>query len=787
MKAIHRKLVRDLWRMKEQAFAVALVLACGIATFVMALSMLDSLQRAAETYYERNRFADVFAHARRAPESMAHRLEIIPGVSSVDTRIVDRVLLDVPGMLEPASAAIVSLPRPGRRGLNEIHLLEGRLPEGRRDREVIVSSRFAEAHGLRPGSTIRAIMGGLEQTLRIVGLGISPEYVFLIPPGGILPEHDRYAVFWMGREEMEAAFDMEGAFNDVSLLLNASTDERVVIAAVDRVLAPFGGTGAYGRSDHPSHQIVENEFEELSGTALIAPLIFLAVSAFLLNLILGRLMALQREQIAALRALGYTAWEIARHYLGFALAIALLASALGVAGGAVMGRGLTALYADFFDFPAFTYTLHSGLIVLGLLVGVGSGVLAVFFALRRIMRIPPAEALKPPAPMAYHQMLGERLGISRLLPTSMRMVLRYLERRPTKTAMSILGVALATAILVVGRFTEDSMAYLLRFQFERVQQRDVEVAFAADTDADAVRGVAAMPGVLAVEPYRAVAVRLRNGVHERRVGIIGLARRDGMHHLLDMDGNRVPLPEHGVVLSTQLARALQVRPGQRVRAEVLHGRRPTLEPLVAATIDDFSGLAVYASMDELNRQLGEPSVVDGVYARVDPARLGAFYEEVRRTPRIVAVNAKAATRKAFTDILAKNLGLMRTFLIGFSVIIAIGVVYNAARASLSERGRDLATLRVLGFTKAEVVWLQIGELAIVTLAGVPLGLVLGYALARLTAWASASELFRMPFVIGAGTFALSAIIVLAASIVTALAIARRVRGLDLLAALKARE
>ena len=320
-----------------------------------------------------------------------------------------------------------------------------------------------------------------------------------------------------------------------------------------------------------------------------------------------------------------------------------------------------------------------------------------------------------------------------------------------------------------------------------MQQRDVEVVLAKDTDADAVAAIAHMPGVLAVEPYRTVAVRMSHGINERRTGIIGLTRRDGMHRLLDMDGRPVDLPQHGVVLSSELAKMLGVQPGDRVRAEVLHGRRPVLEPVVAATIDDFSGLAVYASMDELNRLLREPSVVDGVYARVDPARLEAFYEHAEETPRIVAVNVVAATKQAFEDILSRNLGMMRTFLIGFSVVIAVGVVYNAARTSLSERGRDLATLRVLGFTKREVVWLQIGELAIVTLVGVPAGLVLGYLLAWLTAWASASELFRMPFVVEPSTFALAAIVVLAASVLTALAIARRVRRLDLMAVLKARE
>lgn len=787
MRALHRKLLRDLWHTKEQALAISVVMACGIATFVMALSMMDSLRAAVDTYYQRHRFADVFAHARRAPDSLAGRLREISGVIAVDTRTVKGALLDMPGMDEPASARMISLPTNQASALNLVHLRSGRLPEGRNRREVLVSHRFAEAHGLLPGDSVAAILDGRSEQLRIVGIALSPEFVYLIPPGGLLPQHDRYCVFWMGHEEMSAAFNMDGAFNDVLLQIMPGTSEATVIQRVDTLLARYGGLGSYGRSDQPSHQFITNELDELRGMTLIVPVVFLVVSAFLLHLVLGRLISLQREQIAALRALGYTTWEIGRHYLGFAMLIALVASILGLALGAMMGRGLTALYMDFMDFPGSIYMLRPPVALMALAIGPATGTLAVAGALRGAMRLSPAEAMRPPAPTSYRPTIVERVGLHRLLPVSLRMVVRYLERRPIKTALSAFGVALATAILVLGNATEDAVDHVLNLQFDRVLQRDVDLVFSDETDSSALASVRHLPGVLATEPYRSVGVRLRHGSATRRTGILGLERGDGMHHLLGQDGREVVLPDHGVVLSKILADFLRVKPGEQVTVEVLQGRRPVFDTIVAATIEDFSGLAAYMHLGELNRLMREPGVVGGVYIRVDDAKRSELYDEVARTPRIMAVNVTESTEQSFRETIAKNLGLMRTFLIGFSAAIAIGVIYNGARVSLSERGRDLASLRVLGFSRLEVATMQLAELTIITAVGVPLGLVGGYALAWFTTTATRSELVRMPFVIHSDTFAIAVVIVCMASCLSGIAIARRVLRLDLMAVLKARE
>jgi putative ABC transport system permease protein len=787
VRALHRKLLRGLWRLKEQAGAIALVMACGIATFVMSLSMIDSLQRALDAYYERHRFAHVFAHATRVPRSLEPRLRDIPGVASVETRIVEGALLDLPGVREPANARIVSLPPDQRVALNAVHLRAGRLPQGRDQREVLVNDRFAHARGLLPGDTVNAILDGRRETLRIVGLALSPEFVYLIPPGGLLPEHDRFAVFWMGRDEMEAAFDMDGAFNDVLVRSMPAAREHDIIDAVDELLAPFGGLGAHGRDHQPSHQFLQNELDELRGMTLVVPVIFLAVSAFLLNLVLGRLIDTQRQQIAALRALGYRAREIAGHYLRFTLAIGVVAATIGVALGAWMGVGLTNLYADFFNFPRFEYHLAPRVAAVGLVIGPVAGALAVAIALRRAARLPPAEAMRPPTPTAYRPTLLERLGVHRLMPVWLRMVVRHLERRPVKTALSALGVALAAAILVVGSYTEDATDYLLDFQFNRVQQRDLEIVLADRTDRDVLADARNLPGVLAAEPSRTIGVRLSNGRRSERTGLMGLARDDGMHSLRSMYGRRVELPDRGVVLSRTLADALALRAGDRVTVEALEGRRPVFETTVAGLIDDFSGLAAYVRLDELNRRMSEPGVVGNVFVRIDPARLDAFYRRIKQTPAVVQVNVVAATERSFRETIAENLRLMRTFLIGFSAVIAFGVIYNGARVSLSERSRDLGTMRVVGFTKREVAAMQLAELAMITALGLPLGLALGYALSRLAADASASELFRMPFIIHRSTFGMAVLIVLVATLLSAVAIARRVRRLDMLAVLKSRE
>jgi len=788
VRAINLKLVRDLAYLRGQAVAIGLVMACGVATFVMSLSMLDSLSGTLNSYYEQNRFAHVFAHLKRAPDDIAERIAEIPGVASVQTRVVERVILDMPGMSEPAAGKIISLSKNPHEGLNLLYLRAGRFPEGKRAREVLVSQRFAESHRLDPGDPVEVILNGRLETLRVVGIALSPEYIYLISPGSVLPENERYGVFWMARDELEAAFDMEGAFNDVVMTLIPGTNRQDVIASVDHLTDSYGGLGAYEREDQLSHKFMSHEIEELRAMTVIIPVIFLGVAAFLLNIVLSRLVTTQREQIAALKALGYSNSEIGRHYFGFVMLIAVIAVVVGTAAGVWMGRGLTAIYIEFFDFPTFQYTLKPRIIVLASIVTMMSASLGVFHALRLAVRLPPAEAMRPQAPMSFHPTIFERIGIHRMVPASIRMILRQLERRPIKAMLSIFGIALATAILIVGSYAEDATDYILNFQFNDVMQYDVDVVLADQTDDVAISTISSLPGVRSLEPYRSLAVRIRSAHRDRRIGIIGLTRSDGMHRLLDMNaGEAVGLSESGIVLSSILAQTLNIEVGDYVTIEALEGRRPTFQVEVSGLINDFSGLVAYMNMNEINRQMQEQNTIGGVYLLVDPTHIDSLYGELRDMPRVVAVNVKSSTVKNFRETIARNSQLMRPFLIGFATVIAFGVIYNSARISLSERSRDLATLRVLGFTRREITAIQLGELVIITGIAIPFGLVLGYFLSWFTSVSTESELFRIPFIIEPSTFAMAAIVVITAAAVSGIIVRRRLDKLDLVSVLKSRE
>lgn len=785
MKAMSVKLWRDLVQLRGQAIAIGLVMASGVATLIMSLSMLDSMATTIDRYYKQSRFAQVFVHLERAPQSLIDRIAEIPGIAFAQDRVVERVTLDMERLDEPAWGQIVSLPEDKRSGLNLVYLRSGRYPEG--PREVLVGQRFATAHGLKSGSEIDAVLNGRRQVLSVVGIGLSPEFIYLISPGSVLPENARYGVFWMARREMEAAFDMEGAFNDAIITLSPGAIEQEVIDRVDDLTDRYGSLGAYGRLDQPSHRFLDNELKELRGTALIVPVIFLIVSAFLLNIVLARMISTQREQIAALKALGYSSREIGQHYLQFVLVIAVFAAGVGALLGAWMGRGMTAMYAEFFDFPSFEYVLKRRVILLGVVVSIFSASLGVASALRAAMRLPPAEAMRPKAPPSYRPTVIERVGVHRALPTSLRMIVRQLERQPTKTLLSVLGVSLATAILVLGSYSEDAVGFIMEHQFNRVLRHDANVVLFDQTDSTAISTVSSMPGVLAVEPYRRITARLRVSHRDELVDVLALERVDGMQQLLDLSGRQIPLADSGVLLSSVLAEKLGIRPGMTVTVEALEGRRPVLELPVSGVIDDFAGMSAYVQLDDLNRWLDEPETIGGIMLQVDSKHAEELYRELKLAPSVVAVESTDAMQQTFEELVIRNMAIMRPFLIAFSVIIAFGVVYNSARISLAERSRDLATLRVLGFTRKEISSIQLGELALITGVAIPIGLVAGYLLAWLTSEATATEIARMPFVIEPSTFGYAAIVVSIASITSGLIVRRRLDRIDLIAVLKSRE
>ncbi|MEZ6095964.1 MAG: FtsX-like permease family protein [Pirellulaceae bacterium] len=784
---LDRKLLRDLLHISTQAIAIALVMAAGVAMFNMSLCALESLSSSRAEYYRKYRFADVFSSAKRVPKTMVSRIEAIPGVSSIAPRIVSGVSLDVAGMNEPAAGLFISLPDFHRPALNDVYLISGRMVDPDQPDEVLASKSFVEAHNLKSGDHFLAIINGKRQRLQIVGVALSPEYVIQIRPGSLLPDHKRFGVFWMCERQMAAAFDMEGAFNDVSLGLERGANEDDVIAQLDELLEPYGSVGAYGRDRQTSHSYISDEIRQLTAMAWVAPTIFLAVAAFLLNVVIARIIGLQREQIAALKAFGYSNVAVGWHYLKMVFVIASVGAVLGVIFGYLLGINLTRMYAEMYQFPYFRVRLSPLVVVSSIFISLAASAFGAVNSVLKAVQLPPAEAMRPEPPAKFRPSFVERAGIGRILPQMVRMLIRQLERKPIKAITAIIGIGMAVAILMLGSFSLDAIRFIMNVQFRVAQRQQVMVALIEASEPQVVHAFRHQPGVTAVQPFRAVATRIEHGHRSRRIGVMGLAPQPDLFRLLDTHQQQINLPSHGLVINDKLADLLELKKGDTATVHVLEGKRPIVELVVSDVVSEYGGLNAYMHIDEINRLTHEGKTYSGAFLAVDHDQLDALYAQLKETPRVASVTIKDAALKGFEDTIAENILTMRTFNILFSVIIAFGVVYNSARISLSEQSRDLATMRVMGFTQGEVATILLGELAILTLLAIPVGWVIGYGLAALFVMGLDTEIYRIPLVIDRSTYVAAAIVVMVAAFLSALIVQRQIRKLDLIGVLKTKE
>jgi putative ABC transport system permease protein len=767
--------------------AISLVLGAGIATLVLSLGTRQSLIETRDAYYDRNQFAEVFAHLERAPEQLRASIEAIPGVARVDTRIVEWALLDMADVAEPARGQIASLPDDAAHGLNTVVLESGRLILPGRHDEAIVHEAFAEAHGLVPGDNIVATINGKKRALKIVGIGLSPEFVYCIGPGDLVPDNKRFGILWMGREALEAAFDLRGAFNDVSLLLRRDASESEVIVRLDDLLARYGGSGAYGREDQLSHAFIKGEIEQLTALTGIVPPIFIAVAIFLLNIVITRLIQTEREQIGLLKAFGYSDWAVGAHYLKFALAVALLGVVSGCIAGAWLGRSMTEMYALYYRFPLLSYHLDPGVFAIAALTSMAAGMSGAAVGVRWATRLLPAVAMAPPPPVAYRRGLSDWLGLVRTMTPIGRMIVRHIARWPLRSAITTSGMALSLGLLVSTLYFFDAIDILVESFFDRSQRQDLTLRMTNPRGDNVAFEIRRMPGVLKVELRRIVPVRLAFAHRIERVPILGLDPGATLSQLVDADGRQIDLPSEGLVLSERLAANLGARNGDQITVQVLEGRRLIRRVAVSQIISEYVGTFAYMSRPALNRLMMETPSANSVDLRIDQSKESDLFRALLDLPTVFSISVRRASLTTFRQMIDEMMIRMILFYVAFAAIIATGVIYNSARITLSERARELASLRVLGYHRREVAAILLGELALMTLLSLPLGCVFGYGLAAFfVSWFS-TDLYRLPMSIAPATYGYAILIVVAASVLTAVSTARRVARLDLVAVLKTRD
>ncbi|HZO14906.1 MAG TPA: ABC transporter permease [Polyangiaceae bacterium] len=787
MKALDRKLLRDLSRLKGQLITIAMVVAAGIAAFISLRGTYSSLLRARDGYYEAQRFAQVFARVERAPEAVGRDLERIPGVSRVETRIINPAALPLPDVPRPLQGEVLSLPPLNKRSLNNVSVTRGRMVEPAQDQEILLLEAFATARKLSPGDSIPVVLEGKQRNMRIVGLARSPEYIYSLPPGALTQDLGNYAVMWMNRDALAAATGMVGAFNDISLELQHGANESGVVDALDRELERYGSFGAYGRARQLSNHILEGELSQLQAMGTAIPLTFLGVAALLLHIVLSRLVHLQRPEIATLKAVGYGDLRIGVHFLELVLAISLLGGVMGVGIGAWLGSKLVELYKTFFGFPDLRFNPSLADAGQAVAASFGAATLGALSAARRVVQLPPAEAMRPEAPAKYRRSLLDVLRLARPLGPAANMVVRELERHPTRAALSVLAIAASVSLMVVAGWYYDGVDQLVYTQFSQVMREDLSVTFLGPRPFNAIHSLRSMEGVLAAEGVRIVPVRFESQQRGREGAIQGFYDGTEMRDVRDLYGKRVELPPDGVVLSMQLAKILEVKVGDRIDAVLREGTRARRPLVVTGLVEDSFGLQGYMRMDALGRWMSESPMVSMALLRVDPHAEGTVQARLKDMPQVVAVNRRRDMIDSFEQQSGAMLITMAFVMSLFAATITVGVVYNNARVALSLRSRDLASLRVLGFHNSEVSSVLLGEMAVQVLAALPLGLWMGTHLVAAIASMIDPETYRLPVTLTLKSYAFAATVALAASIASALLVRRKVDRLDLIAVLKTRE
>jgi putative ABC transport system permease protein len=445
------------------------------------------------------------------------------------------------------------------------------------------------------------------------------------------------------------------------------------------------------------------------------------------------------------------------------------------------------MYHLFFRFPQLEFMLAKSVLVGAAAVSAIAAFTGVWGAVRTAVHLPPAEAMRPEPPANFRPSIMERVGLGQSISVSLRMALRNIERRPARAALTAAALALATGILIVPSALRDGINYVLDYQWDIVQRQTAYVSLIEPGPARALADFQHLPGVILAEPVRSAPVELRAGSRTRRLGLTGLPANATLNRIIDDHERRIVLPARGVVLSTKLAEVLRVKTGDVVNIRVLDGRRPELQVPIAGLSQDFAGTAAFIEIGEFNRLLGEGDRITGAYLSVAAGEWPKFLAELKQTPRVSSVVIKEGIRNSFRKTTAESMGLVQKIYMGFAVVVAFGIVYNSARISLSERQRELATLRVVGFTRREVAGVLISELVILTVLALPLGLLIGSGFATAILKTINTEFVRLPVILNSSNYAFAILVVACASFLSALFASRRLDRLDLVGVLKARD
>jgi putative ABC transport system permease protein len=791
MSVLTKKLLRTIWATRGQVAAVVAVMVCGIACYICMSSLHLDLLLTRDTYYADYRFADFEIQLERAPRSSLFKLEEIPGVRQIRGRIVEDVKVELEGEPKAKFGRMVSIPDTQGNILNNIIVESGRYFEPGAQNEVIISEQFAEANGLRLGDTIHATMDGKKHSLKMIGTAQSPEYVYIIRNvQELVPSPERFGIFWVPDDFAESALNMESSVNSIVGAVENPEFLDGILDTADTQLNAYGIFAKTKRENQLSNRFLSDEITNLGISAKVMPTIFLGIASLVIMIILNRMVKNERTQIGLMKAYGHTNLTIALHYIQYALML----SVTGCIGGFILGQFLAGkmivMYNEMaFSFPYLKSQIYPNILARSMGIAVLFSLFGAIVAARRAARIKPAESMRPEAPKSGRRTLLERAEkLWARLSFTWKMVVRNIARHKFRASLNTFGVVVSCILLVFGFFTIDAINFVMDYEYFKSKKHDVQVNFFIERGKEAVHEARRFDHVRRAEPLLQYPFTATNGWHSKDIVVIGFPRDTEMRKLYDINENEVDIGESGLVLTDKLAAMLDVNVGDYLELKPMMGKVTKGKKVrVSQVVQQYFGTAGYMNINALSRVLDEPYAMNAVLLSTEAGMADELNETLEEVPAVASIELKNDAYDSLKDTMGQSIGMMGFITIFFAGIIAFSIIYNITAVSLAERERELASLRVLGFTKEEVGRVLYNENILLGILGIIIGIPAGVNLCRLLAKLFDTEMIRLPFYISTRTILIAAFVSAFFIFISNMAIHRKIHKLDLIETLKERE
>ncbi len=754
MSILFKKVVRTMLENKRSYVACILIIAVGMASYSAFSNVVQGLYSAKEEYYRDFKFADVFSTVTAMPINKTDELKNMKGIEDVSARLIKDVRVVLPQKDKIITLRLIGVDADAVK-LNNYFVTGNNLVN---DKDLLLGKGFFDYYKYKFGDTINLIISGRIYTFNISGMAQSPEYVYTIPDnGGMFPDSSAFDIAFVKKETLEKITNSIGIVNNVAFKLSGGTTFEDIKSPLESELKKYGMLSLVEQKNQVSNFMLGQELTQLQSTATSMPSLFLIISAVILYIVLRRVIEQERTQVGTLKAFGYSNREVLFHYLQFGFITGFLGGTIGSLLGIPLSSSMLTMYTQFFNFPHINATFSSAYIVGGTLLATLTGVFAAFMAVKSLLKLSPADAMRPASPNIVNSFsLDGNFFVKTFLNSTGRMSLRYIFRNKMRSIFILLSITISFGIMSFIFSYNIMMDQIIFDQLTKVQIYDLKVGLknavpynVAIKALSEVRGIDDIDALLEVPvtmKYKNIAI---NGL------ITSISEDSSLYKIIDDHYKQYLPPKDGIILNKNIAKKLGIEKNSVIEISTPMFKNK-IEIRVADVISQNFGSGCYIDSDAFCKIFGIEKTANSIIVKGDSDITASVKQLTLDAKNVSLVEDKSSSLKMIQDLMASYNFMI--YMMGIiAVLVSFAIIYNISSVSLSERKRELATMRVLGLTATETMEVVSFEHWLLCFIGIIIGIPFSNFLKISMAQSLNSDMYSFPTVTPLNAYIFAAI------------------------------